>query len=99
MSFKPELCCTGFPLHACSILMEDAILLPSLMFDFCFAVTFCRFRECDDMLSRRLGGNIPAPLRKKKDETYKRFITPTGDPMTYVKQHMRYAWMNVCTSN
>jgi len=50
---------------------------------------FHRHRECDDMLTRRLGGNIPAPLRKKKDETYKRFITPSGDPMTYVKQHMR----------
>ncbi|XP_078488862.1 uncharacterized protein LOC100181356 [Ciona intestinalis] len=49
-----------------------------------------KYRQCDDMLSRRLAGNMPAALRKKKIETsYKQFITPTGDPMNYVKKHMR----------
>ncbi|XP_076821786.1 uncharacterized protein LOC143468450 isoform X1 [Clavelina lepadiformis] len=48
-----------------------------------------KLRECDDMLSRRLAGNLPAPLRKKKTEAYKQFITPSSDPMSYIRQHMR----------
>uniref|UniRef100_H2Z6I5 DUF4757 domain-containing protein n=1 Tax=Ciona savignyi TaxID=51511 RepID=H2Z6I5_CIOSA len=47
-------------------------------------------RECDDMLQRRLAGNMPAALRKKKIESsYKQYITPSGNPMEYVKKHMR----------
>ena len=42
------------------------------------------------MLARRLGSNIPAPLRKKKEENYKQFITPSGNPIAYVRQHIRY---------
>ncbi|XP_077974641.1 uncharacterized protein LOC120329459 [Styela clava] len=44
----------------------------------------------DDMASRRISTHIPAPLRKKKnEEQYKKFITPTGNPVAYLQQHMR----------
>lgn len=44
----------------------------------------------DDMTSRRISTHIPAPLRKKRnEEQYKKFITPTGNPVAYLQQHMR----------
>jgi len=43
-------------------------------------------RRQDDMLNRRLG-NMPSVLRQKKIEQHNQFITPTGDPLTYMKQH------------
>lgn len=44
----------------------------------------------DDMASRRVSSHIPAPLRKKKNEdSYKKFITPIGNPMAALQKHMR----------
>nr|CAB3263459.1 LIM domain only protein 7 [Phallusia mammillata] len=48
-----------------------------------------RHRDVDDMMVRRTTGHMPAALRKKKQDDYKKFLTPTGDPMDYVRQHMR----------
>ena len=51
-----------------------------------------RYRNCDDMLARRLAGNYPSYAHKTSDTSYKQFITPTGNPHKYVKVHKRYCF-------
>lgn len=52
-------------------------------------VYFYRYRNCDDMLARRLAGNYPGPAKRTNDSNYKQFITP-GNPRQYMQDHRRY---------
>ena len=47
-----------------------------------------RYRQCDDMLTRRFAGNS-SQLKKPNMDSHKQFITPIGNPMQYVQKHKK----------